>query len=334
MKRRQLLAMLCGTASLPFNLVAQERKLPRLAIVNLILPVDRMSRSEAGSEGMRAFLAELARLGYVENETIKIERWSAGGNADRVAALAQEVVRSGPDVIHAISARLVQHLNSATSEIPIIAYTGDPVGFGFAASMSRPGGNVTGLSSDTGIDLVGKYLELLKELTPTASRLAFLAAKEVWEGPYARALFDAAEMKGIVIISARLESPITEAEYRRFFEACASEQAHAVLVAETPENFAHRSLLLELARDYRLVGMYPTPDFARSGGVIAYGRDITHPMRRMAHYVNQIIKGAKPGDLPFEQPTRLRLVINLEAAKALNLTIPPTLLARADEVIE
>jgi putative tryptophan/tyrosine transport system substrate-binding protein len=197
MQRRQLLAVLCGSASLPFDLVAQERKLPRLAIVNLILPVDRMSRSEAGSEGMRAFLDELARLGYVENETIKIERWSAGGNADGVAALAQEVVRSGPDVIHAISARLVQHLKSATSEIPIIAYTGDPVGFGFAASMSRPGGNVTGLSSDTGIDLVGKYLELLKELTPTASRLAFLAAKEVWEGPYARALFDAAEMRGI-----------------------------------------------------------------------------------------------------------------------------------------
>jgi putative tryptophan/tyrosine transport system substrate-binding protein len=137
-----------------------------------------------------------------------------------------------------------------------------------------------------------------------------------------------------LIIPARLESPITEAEYRRFFEACASEQAHAVLVAETPENFAHRSLLLKLARDYRLVGMYPTPDFARSGGVIAYGRDIADPMRRMAHYVNQIIKGAKPGDLPFEQPTRLHLVINLKTATALGLTIPPTLLARADEVIE
>ena len=144
-------------------------------------PVEVMSRSPSLNEGNRAFLDELARLGYVEGETIRIDRWTAEGKPERFAGLAQEVAQSRPDVIHVVSARLTQHLKAASSEIPIVAMTADPVAWGLAASMARPGGNITGVTADVGTELVTKHLELLKELTPTASRLGLLAPTAVLE---------------------------------------------------------------------------------------------------------------------------------------------------------
>ena len=225
------------------------------------------------------------------------------------------------------------NLKAASSEIPIVAMTADPVAWGLAASMARPGGNVTGVTSDVGTDFVTKHLELLKELTPTASRVGLLAPKAVLESVYSRALRDAAQKVGVAIIPLPLESPINEAEYRRVFAAITADQVHGLIVGDAPENFANRSLIFELAADHRLPAIYPAADYARSGGLMAYGTVFPELMRRMAQFVDQILKGAKPSEMPFEQPTRLHLVINLKAAKALN-SIPPTLLARADEVIE
>src|SRR4051812_30979861 len=249
MRRRDFFAISVGAASLPFGVAAQERRLPRLAMVHPFQPVEVMSRTPSLSESNRAFLDELARLGYVEGETIRIDRWTARGKPERFAALAQEVAQSRPDVIHVVSARLAQHLKAATSEIPIVAMTADLVAWGLAASMARPGGNVTGVTSDVGTDLVTKHLELLREIPPTASRVGLLAPKAVLGSVYFRALRDAAEKVGAVIIPLPLESPIDEAEYRRVFAAIKAEQVHGLLVGDAPENFANRSLIAELVAD-------------------------------------------------------------------------------------
>jgi putative ABC transport system substrate-binding protein len=303
-------------------------------MVHPFQPIEVMSRTPRLSESNRAFLDELARLGYVEGETIRIDRWTAAGKPERFAALAQEVAQSRPDVIHVIGARLAQQLKAATSEIPIVAMTADPVVWGLAASMARPGSNVTGVTPDVGNELVTKHVELLKELTPTASRLGLLVPKAVLESVYARTFRDAAEKVRATIIPLPLESPINESEYRRVFATMAAEQVHGLLVGDAPENFANRSLIFELAADHRVPAMYPVADYARGGGLMAYGTVFPELMRRMAQLIDQILKGAKPSEMPFEQPTRLHLVINLNTAKALGLDVPPTLLARADEVIE
>jgi putative tryptophan/tyrosine transport system substrate-binding protein len=334
MRRREFLASLAGASTLPIGAAAQQRRLPLLAMVHPSNRVEVMSRSPRLNEGNRAFLDELARLGYVEGETIRIDRWTAEGKAERFAALAQEVAQSRPDVIHTISARLTQHLKAASSEIPIVAMTADPVAWGLAASLARPGGNVTGVTADVGTELVTKHLELLRELTPTASRLGLLAPTALLDSVYARALRDAAQKVGVAIIPLPLESPINEAEYRRVFAAIPANQVHGVIVGDAPENFANRSLIFELMADYRLPAIYAAADYARSGGLLSYGTVFTDLMRRMAQFVDQILKGAKPSEMPFEQPTRLHLVINLKAAEKARIAIPPTLLARADEVIE
>ena len=232
MRRREFLASLAGASTLPIGAAAQQRKLPLLAMVHPSNPVEVMSRSPSLNENNRAFLDELARLGYVEGETIRIDRWTAEGKAERFAALAQEVAQSRPDVIHAISARLTQHLKAASSEIPIVAMTADPVAWGLAASLARPGGNVTGVTADVGTELVTKHLELLRELTPTASRLGLLAPKALLDSVYARALRDAAQKVGVAIIPLPLESPINEAEYRRVFAAIPADQVHGLIVGD------------------------------------------------------------------------------------------------------
>ena len=226
-------------------------------------PIEVMSRSPSLNEGNRAFLDELARLGYVEGETIHIDRWTAGGKPERFAGLAQEVAQSRPDVIHVVSARLAQHLKAASSEIPIVAMTADPVAWGLAASMARPGGNITGVTADVGTELVTKHLELLKELTPTASRVGLLAPKAVLESAYFRALRDAAQKLGVAIIPLPLESPINEAQYRQVFAAITADQVHALIVGDAPENFANRSLIFELVADHRLPAIYAAADYAR-----------------------------------------------------------------------
>jgi len=334
MRRREFLASLAGASSLPFGAAAQQRKLPLLAMVHPSNPVEVMSRGPSLNQGNRAFLDELARLGYVEGETIRIDRWTAEGKPERFAGLAQEVTQSRPDVIHVVSARLAQHLKAASSEISIVAMTADPVAWGLAASMARPGGNITGVTADVGTELVTKHLELLKELTPTASRVGLLAPKAVLESAYFRALRDAAQKVRVAIIPLPLESLINEAEYRRVFEAITAAQVHGLIVGDAPENFANRPLIFELVADHRLPAIYAAADYARSGGLMAYGTAFTDLMRHMAHFVDKILKGAKPSEMPFEQPTRLHLVINLKAAEKAQVAIPPTLLARADEVIE
>ncbi|MFL5007102.1 MAG: ABC transporter substrate binding protein, partial [Microvirga sp.] len=178
-----------------------------------------------------------------------------------------------------------------------------------------------------------KHLELLKELSPEASRIGFLAPRAVLGSPYFIALDEAARMRALPLVQLPLESPIIHAEYERVF-ATAAAATDALIVADTPENYLNREKIADLARVHRLPAVYPNTQYARSGGLVAYGYDPIEGFRRAAHLVDRILKGANPAEMPFEQPSRLYLVVNLKAAQAANIAVPEAMSARADEVIE
>jgi putative ABC transport system substrate-binding protein len=227
----------------------------------------------------------------------------------------------------------VQHLKPLTATIPIVAVMGDPVGFGLVASLAHPGGNVTGVSIDAGSEIQTKRLELLKETSLRVSRIGFLA-RRLPGSPYRKPLEEGAQRLGLVLVGPPLEGTLQETEYRRVFEAMAQEYTDALPVAPDPENSANRQLIIELAEKYRLPAIYPFRQFVESGGLMAYATDPVDLLTRVAGYIDRILKGEPPGDIPIYQAVKFELVINVKAANAIGLAIPPALLARADEVIE
>jgi putative tryptophan/tyrosine transport system substrate-binding protein len=225
-------------------------------------------------------------------------------------------------------------LKLATITIPIVGFMSDPVAYGFVENLGRPGGNITGVAVDAGIEIFGKRLELLKELLAHPSSVAFLASRAVWEGhPAAAAAREAAKRMGISLLGAILES-FQEAEYRRVFAAMKQQEVAGILVSVQGENFANRKVIVELAKDNRLPTLSPWREAVQLGGLMSYGPTPSEAYRRVAGQIDQILKGGKPGDIPIQEPTEFELVINLETAKALDIAVPPSLLARADEVIE
>jgi len=222
----------------------------------------------------------------------------------------------------------------ATDTIPIVGAIADPVAYGLVESLARPGGNVTGVSVDAGLEVWGKRLDILKEIIPGLSRVAFLAAtREQWESPNGPAVREAAERLGISLIVSPLEGDLGDAKYRHVFELMAQERADALIVNPSPENFTYRRLIVELSEKARLPTLYGARYYMELGGLIAYAYDSVDAFRRLAGYVDQILKGRKPADLPFYQSNYL-LIIHLKTANALGLKIPTSLLATADEVIE
>ncbi len=277
------------------------------------------------------FLEGLRQLGYVEGQNIVIERRFSEGRYERLPALAAELVRLKVDVIVA-AAITADEAKRATSTIPIVMTNhGDPVGSGLVASLARPGGNVTGLSGQSP-DLVGKQLQLLKEAVPRLSRVAVLSNPTHPGHP--TSLREA----GVAARSLKVRLQILEArvptEFAGAFSAATKESAGALLVLGDPMFFGERTRIVELAAESPLPLMGIQAEYAEAGGLLAYGIDQRDSFRRAATYVDKILKGAKPGDLPVEQPTKFELVINLKTAKALGLTIPQSLLLRADEVIQ
>jgi putative ABC transport system substrate-binding protein len=255
------------------------------------------------------------------------------GRTEHYAELAREVVRSKPDLIFASGTDTVRHLKAATATIPIVGVMGNPVGWGLAASLAHPGGNITGISIDAGPEIQTKFLELLKEASPRVSRVGVIA-RGLPGSPYTKALEEAAQSLGILLLSPRLEGTIQEAEYRRVFEAMVQEHADALYVRPDPENTPNRRLIVELAEKNRLPTIYPFRGFVEAGGLMAYSVDLADIFSRAAGYIDQILKGTSPGDVPIYQPAKFEFVINVKAAKAIGLTIPPALALRADEVIE
>jgi putative tryptophan/tyrosine transport system substrate-binding protein len=307
-------------------------KVHRIAVVFTAVPVAEMM--ESGNPPLRAFFTEMKLLGYVEGRNLIVERRSALGRPERVPEIAAEVVRLNPDVIVVGANRIARAFQGATSTIPIVgASLSFPVEYGLATSLARPGGNLTGLTDDAGPEIAAKALELLTEAVPGTARVAYTATTNLWNGPVGALLRDAAQRRGITLVAALMDGPFQEAQYLESFRRITRTGAQAVLVGPTGEHWVNRRLIAELATRNRLPTMAPWREFVEAGGLMAYGVSTADNWRRAAHYVDRILKGAKPGDLPIEQPTRFELVISLRTATTLGVIIPPAMLARADEVI-
>jgi len=283
---------------------------------------------------LRVLFQELRRRGYVEGQNLTVERRSAEQRPERIPELVQEVLAFKPDLIFTTSGRVLQHIKAATTTVPAVGSTSDPVGDGLAASLARPGGNITGVSIGTAGELVGKRLELLRELIPGATKVAFLTPRHGWESLFGAAAKEAAAKLGFSLLGPPLDSPIGEAEYRRVVAAMAEQRPDALLVSDYGENMRHRQLIAELARVHRLPAVYPLQHYAAVGGMVTYGPDDHDLDLRLAAIVDAILQGGNPGDIPFYQPTRYQLIINLRSTRDIGLDIPSALLTAADEVIE
>jgi putative ABC transport system substrate-binding protein len=304
----------------------------RIAFVNSGIPADQLTET-AGPFWVRRFFETLRRLGYAEGGNLVVERYSAEGRFDRFASLTTAVVSRNPDVIVSNLNALVAAFKAATATIPIVAIVPDPVGSGLVRSLAQPGGNVTGVSLDAGIEFHGKLLQILKEAIPSAAKVAYLVSRERWEGGPGQALREAAQRLGIALIGV---SPpeVNDAKLRGTFADMAQQQLDAAVVGFEGNFTAHRALIVELAEKYRLPLMCPYRDYVELGGLMAYSPDLGELAQRMADDVHQILNGATPGDIPFYQPTKFELIINLKTAEALGLTFPQSIFVRADEVIE
>jgi putative ABC transport system substrate-binding protein len=327
--RRSFIGTLAG-ALLAVPLAAEAQQAGKVHRIGILANVPL-----ADPEGARlwgAFIQGFRELGYVEGKNITIEWRFSEGKYERLPELAADLVRLKVDVIVAPATQNVAVAKQATGTIPIVMTgSGDPVGSGLVVSLARPGGNVTGLAV-LSTEIVGKQLELLKETVPKVSRVAIL-----WNPtnpPHRRALGAAkiaAHSLGIQLHALEAQRPD---DLERAFAAMTRERAGALLVLRDGMFLLHSKRIVDLAAKSRLPAMSEGKDELANGGLMAYGPSLSDSFRRAATYVDKILKGAKPADLPVEQPTKFELVINLKTAKALGLTIPPSLLTRADEVIQ
>jgi putative ABC transport system substrate-binding protein len=329
MRRREFISLF-GSAAAAWPLAARAQQPERMRRIGVLMGL--AADDPEGQARFTAFVQGLQELGWSDGRNVRIEtRWGAG-DADRIRRYAAELVALAPDVILASGGSVVGPLRQATRSVPIVfTQTPDPVGAGFVESMAQPGGNATGFTIfEYGIS--GKWLELLKQIAPGVTRAAVLR--------------DAAIAQGTGQFGAiQSVAPLFKVELRPFDVRDASEIERAVTAfARSPNgglivtgsglSIVHRELIIALAARYRLPAIYPLRLFVIGGGLISYGADSIDPHRRAAGYVDRILKGEKPADLPVQAPTKYELVINLKTAKALGIEIPPTLLARADEVIE
>jgi len=327
MDRRTFVSTAAGALvvkALPAN-AQPAKKVPRIGVLHV-------SDSANASQFAAAFTQGLRERGYVEGQNIVVERRFGDNRAERISELASELVRLKVDVIVTNNDLGIAAVKQQTQTIPIVmASSTDPVGTGFVASLARPGGNITGV---TGIapELSAKRLELLKEVIPGLSRVAIM-----WNPDVRGAVFVYKETESAAR-SLRLQLQSVEVsradDFDRAFSALTTGRAEALMVVGSTLAFANRAQLASLAQKHRLPSMYSQREYMDAGGLIAYGPSLTDGWRRTATYVDKILKGAKPGELPVEQPTAFELVINLKTAKALGLTIPPSLLQRADQVIQ
>jgi len=327
--RRKFLATLGGAAAAwPLAARAQPRERMRRIGVLMSLAAD----DPEGQARLTAFVQGLQELGWTDGRNVQIDyRWPAG-DAERIRRYAAELAALAPDIILAGGGAVVPSLLQATRAIPIVfTQTPDPVGAGFVESLARPGGNVTGfMLYEYGIG--AKWLELLKEIAPHVTRAAVIRDAAIASGiGQWGAIQTAAPSFGVELRPVDVRDA---SEIERAIAAFARSPNGGLIVAASTLAVVHRDLIVTLAARHKLPAVYPSRFFVRSGGLIFYGPDSVEPHRRAAGYVDRILKGEKPADLPVQAPTKYELVINLKTAKALGLEVPPTLLARADEVIE
>ena len=329
MGRREFITLVSGAVAWPLAVRAQQATgMRRVAFLHPYVENDAevLPRVIAFRDGLDA-------LGWTENRNIRIEHRYSGGDLGRIRAYATELVHSAPDLIVGSGTPITAALKDATSTIPIVFnLVNDPVGQGFVASLSRPGGNITGF---TFIDfpLIGKWLEMIKEIAPAVKRVALMFNPDTT--PFYPAFLDELEAAHKSLGVELSATPVhDEAEVEAAITALAREPGGGLIVA--PDAFInnHRRAIMTLTERRRLPAIYGFRQFAKEGALISYGPDTTDIVRRTAAYVDRILKGERPADLPVQAPTKYELVINLKTAKALGLDVPPLLQQRADEVIE
>ena len=327
MRRREFITLLGSAAALPLAARAQQPEQVRRIGVLMNLAAD----DPEGQARIAAFHQGLQEWGWTLGRNARIDvRW--GVDADSTRRYAAEVVGLAPDVILATASVAMGALQQTTRTVPIV-FVGivDPVGAGFVESLARPGGNTTGFTPFE-YSLSGKWLELLKEIAPGVKRAAVLRDPTVGSGVGQYAIIQAvAPSLGVELRPIDVREP---AEIERAIVTFAQVPNGGLIIVAAPSTAVHRNVIITLAAHHQLPAVYGFPYYARSGGLIAYGPDIVSSYRRAAGYVDRILKGAKPADLPVQAPTKYELVINLSTARALGIDVPTTLLARADEVIE
>jgi putative ABC transport system substrate-binding protein len=327
MKRRQFIALLGGAAAWP--LAARAQQADRMRRIGVLTGLADDPETQAH---MAAFLQGLAQLGWTDGHNVRIDtRWAAG-DADRGRRYAAELAALAPDVILASGSSILAPLLRATRTVPIVfTIVADPVGAGFVDSLAQPGGNATGFTTFE-YSLSAKWLELLKQIAPGVMRAAVLRDPAIIAGIGQFAVIQSmAPSVGVDVRPANVRDP---AEIERGVAAFARSPNGGLIVTASALTTVHRNLIITLAAQHRLPAVYPARLFATSGGLISYGPNLVDQHGQAAGYVDRILKGEKPADLPVQAPTRYELIINLKTAKALGLDVPPTVLVRADEVIE
>jgi putative tryptophan/tyrosine transport system substrate-binding protein len=323
MRRREFIAALGGAAAWPLVARAQQTKVWRVGYLSGAPATD-----ETDVALIDAFRLKLQDLGYVEGKNLRLDVRHAEGDIGRLPVLAAELVALAPDVIAGGGTATIAALQRATSSIPIVmTAVADPIGSGFVKSLAKPGGNITGLAN-LAVDLAAKSLELLHVVAPNAKRIAVLMAPGANHEPMVKEAHAAAGAIGVTIIPVMARAP---ADFNDAFATMRKEDCDALVVLPRPSNMQR---LVQLADASRLPAIYNFTGFVDLGGLLSYSANFTELTRQAAIYVDKILKGASPADLPVEQPTRLELQVNLKTAKALGLTIPDSIIVRADKVIE
>jgi ABC-type uncharacterized transport system substrate-binding protein len=323
MRRREFITLLGGAAA-AWPLAARAQQIARIGFLRYASP--HQKQFNAFRDGLRA-------LGYVEGRNIVIEERYAGGALDRLAELAADLARMNLDVIVTDGSATAKAAKAATTTIPIVfALATDPVAEGLAGSMARPGANASGLTMSVGYQLAGKRVELLKNIKPDLSRLAALAQPD---NPTARPyLLEVEQVAGALSLSMRTFEARSVDDLPGAFAAMIDWQANGLVTLPDALLFSQRERIVSMARNAKLAGVHPEAEFPEAGGLLSYGPSLSDLYRRAAFYVDKILRGTKPAELPIEQPTKLELVVNLKTAHALGLTISREFLLLADEVIE
>jgi putative ABC transport system substrate-binding protein len=327
-RRKLLIALDASALTAPLRAFAQGQA--KVWRVGFLSAYSRQTPSQSGR--IEAFLQEMRKLGYVDGKNLVIEWRFADENYERLGSMAAELVRLNVDVIVAGPSPAIRAAQRATATIPIVmASTGDPVGSGFVASLARPGGNITGSSNETD-DISEKYLELLMTVVPKLSRVAMLGNPDSSTyGNVVKIVRAAAQRAGVTVIQSDVRTP---EDLARSFSTMAREGAMGVVAVPSGFIVVQGPQIAQLASQFRIPAIYGARSSVEAGGLMSYAPVATANYVRAANYVDKILKGAKPGELPVEQPTTFELVINLKTAKALGITIPQSLLLRADEVIQ
>lgn len=325
MRRREFLTLLGGAAAMPLSARAQQ-PMRRVGVLT------GLANTAEGQTRVVVFVQAMAQLGWTEGRNVRIEARWGGGDPAVIRKQAVELAALAPDVIMATGGATVAELLKVTRTVPIVfTVVPDPVGSGFVNSLSRPGGNATGFMQFE-YSLAGKWLELLKEIAPSVTRVAIL-----WDPSLAAGIGQFAVIQAMAP-SLRVEVfPLNVhdmSEVERNISAFAGVGNGGMIVTASARTVVHGGLIATLAAQHKLPAVYSARDFVASGGLISYAADFTEQVRQSAGYVDRVLKGERPADLPVQQPNKYELVVNLKAAKAIGLTMPPSVLARADEVIE